>query len=110
MWALKFTDRLLEALAKAFDENLSLSSNQRTLRHAVATAYDAALAQHHSWTIRKSVKGACLLLPSKEAFMNRIGLKKEDQAVYLKRLGSSMSPVVNRMYDYYDKYDLHGLP
>eukprot|EP00737_Agarophyton_chilense_P001694 gb/GEZJ01001900.1/.p1 GENE.gb/GEZJ01001900.1/~~gb/GEZJ01001900.1/.p1 ORF type:complete len:253 (-),score=30.17 gb/GEZJ01001900.1/:339-1097(-) len=110
MWALKFTDRLLDSLAQAFDANSAVAANQRTLRWAVATAYDAALAQHHSWTIRKTVKGACLLLPSKESFMNRIRVKEEDQQHYLTRLGNSMSPLVTRLYDYYAKYDLLDLP
>eukprot|EP00178_Gracilaria_changii_P020944 TRINITY_DN616_c0_g2_i1.p1 TRINITY_DN616_c0_g2~~TRINITY_DN616_c0_g2_i1.p1 ORF type:complete len:258 (+),score=35.89 TRINITY_DN616_c0_g2_i1:1871-2644(+) len=110
MWALKFTDRLLVTLGNAFDDKRELSASERTLRWAVSTAYDDALAQHHSWTIRKTVKGACLLLPTKEAFMSRIGVKAENRQKYLQRLGVSMSPLVQRLYEYYDDYQLHALP
>ncbi|PXF42551.1 Ceramide-1-phosphate transfer protein [Gracilariopsis chorda] len=110
MWALKFTDHLLGGLAQAFAKDSPLSPADRTLRWAVARAYDDALAPHHSWTIRKTVKGACLLLPSKEAFMSKIGVKEEQHEHYLHRLGQSMTPLVQRMYAYYAQLELLNLP
>lgn len=109
MWALKFADTLLHALGAAFDPNSKMRDYDRTLRFAVGKAYDDALAQHHSWTVRRSVKGACLLLPSKEAFMDRVGVDLSRRDEFIKRLSHSMSPLVTRMYAYYEKHDLLGL-
>lgn len=110
MWALRFADSLLGALAAAFDHRRSLPDDRRTLRYAVAAAYDDALAAHHSWAVRRSVKAACILLPSKEAFMARLELHEDDRAGVMERLGGSMSPLVTRMYRYYEKHDLLQLP
>lgn len=110
MWALKFSDSLLEGLGQAFDPNSGLSYYNRSLKWAVARAYDAALAEHHSWTIRRTVKGACVLLPSKEMFMEKVGIDHNRREEYIQRLSVSMSPLVTRMYAHYDKHDLLALP
>lgn len=110
MWALRFADRLLCALGRAFDDDLPMAAHQRTLRFAVAAAYDDALAAQHSWAVRRSVKGACLLLPGKEAFMARVGLDEKDREPIMRRLQASMSPLVARMYAYYEKHGLLQLP
>lgn len=110
MWALKFADSLLDGLGQAFNPASTLRSYDRTLKWAVTRAYDDALSEHHSWTIRRSVKGACLLLPTKETFMHRVGVDLERSEEFIQRLSVSMSPLVNRMYIFYEKYDLLGLP
>lgn len=110
MWALKFADSLLDGLGQAFDPASKLRSYDRTLKWAVARAYDDALAEHHSWTIRRSVKGACLLLPTKEVFMDRVGVDLDRSEEFILRLSFSMSPLVKRMYTFYEKHDLLGLP
>lgn len=110
MWALKFTDRLLEGLGRAFDAESDLKSYDRTLRWAVGRAYEEALAEHHSWTIRRTVKSACLLLPSKETFLDRIGVEENRREEYLDRLAGSMSKIVERMYAFYEKHGLLALP
>lgn len=110
MWALKFADLLLDGLRKAFDPASDISSNERTLKWAVAYAYDAALAEHHSWTIRRTVKSACLLLPTKEYFINRLGLNDSLREEHLGRLALSMSPLVKRMYAFYETNQILDLP
>lgn len=110
MWALKFTDLLLEGLGKAYDMDNDMDDGDRTLRWAVARAYDGALAEHHSWSIRKTVKTACLLLPGKEAFMERVGIDITRREEFISRLGASMTPLRLRMYAFYDKHDLLSLP
>ena len=109
MWALKFADNLLDGLAQAFNPNSSLSYSNRTLRWAVGRAYEETLAEHHSWTIRRAVKGACLVLPSKESFMDRVGVEPHRSEPMLARLATSMSPLVTRMYAFYEKHGLLNL-
>lgn len=110
MWALKFADVLLDGLRQAFDPKSGLSSYNRTLRWAATRAYDATFAERHTWTMRRSVMGACVLLPTKEAFMDRLGVDAEKRKEFMKRLSLSMSPLVERMYAFYDKNDLLNLP
>lgn len=104
MWALKFSDGLLEGIGAAFD-----GEGNGTLRWAVSRAYDNALAEHHSWAIRRSVKGACVFLPSKEAFLERVGVDLGRKEEFLERLSNSMTLLVERMYLVYQDYGLHGL-
>lgn len=110
LWALKFSDYLLEGLGKTFDHKSGLADVDRTLKWAVARAYDVALAEHHSWTLRKSVKSACLLLPTKESFMDRVGIDLDRREEFISRLAVSMSPLVDRMYKYYEERHLLELP
>lgn len=110
MWALNFSDYLLDGLGKTSDPKSVLAESDRTLKWAVARAYDVALAEHHSWAIRRSVKTACTLLPSKEAFMDRLGIGLEKSEEFISRLAVSLSPLVERMYKFYEERDLLGLP
>lgn len=109
MWALKFVHVLLEGLAEAFDNKSCLSENDRTLCWAVSRAYSCALAEHHSWPIRKTVQTACAMLPTKESFMHKIAVKDSKRESLLRRIQSSMSPLVKRMYTYYEQHDLLSL-
>lgn len=110
MWALKFSDSLLEGLKKAFDPQSDLLENERTLKLAVSRAYEQALAKHHAWAIRKAVKTACLLLPSKETFILRLGLESDNRDASLGRLAASMSLLVKRMYSFYEANNILDLP
>lgn len=110
MWALKFADRLLDGLKKAFDPNSDLTTNERTLKLAVGRAYDAALAENHSWTIRRTVKSACMLLPSKESFIQRLGVDTAECEEHFSRLAVSMSSLVSRMYAFYEENQILDLP
>lgn len=110
MWALKFADLLLYGLKRAFDDNLKLLASERTLKYAVNHAYENALAEHHSWAIRRTVKSACLLLPTKESFMQRFGINDDARDSVLTRLAFCMSPLVERMYAYYDCNHILDLP
>lgn len=110
MWALKFADVLLGGLRKAFDEKLNLPPCERTLKWVVNRAYEDALAEHHSWTIRRAVKSACVLLPSKESFVIRVRLTPAQRDDILGRLGACMSPLVKRMYAYYESNHILDLP
>lgn len=110
MWALKFSNYLLEGLGKTSDPESGLADGDRTLKWAVGRAYDSALAEHHSWAVRRSVKTACTLLPTTEAFMNRVGVDLKRSEGYISRLSVYMSPLVERMYKYYEEKDLLQLP
>lgn len=110
MWALRFADCLLEGIGQTLDPRSPLRYSDRTLRWAVARAYDATLAENHSWTVRRSVKGACLLLPTKESFLDRLGVEHHKREDYIRRLAASMSPLVQRMYTLYERNNLLKLP
>lgn len=96
MWALKFIDCLLLNL---------LPEKDVTLKEAVANAYDRALAEHHAWAIRTSVKAAINVLPSKEHFVKRIGATKQ----LVEKLSAILAPMVSAMYKYYEKRKLLDL-
>lgn len=98
MWALRFADGLLGDVGKG-----------DSLRVAVCRAYDDALAEHHSWPVRRSVKAACVLLPGRDVFLERIGVAEERQEEYLERLKGSLSMLVKRMYCVYGELGLLGL-
>lgn len=95
MWALKFIDCLLK----------NLHTNHGTLKQAVTVAYNSALAEHHAWPLRTSVKAAINVLPSKEHFVNRIGATK----TLVEKLSAILSPMVTAMYKYYEKRKLLDL-
>lgn len=110
MWALKFADYLLDGLSQTFDPNSGLTKSERTLKWAVTRAYNEALAGHHSWAIRRTVRTACHLLPTKEAFMMRIGIMSSDREILLHRLVESITPLTKRMYTFYEKHNLLNIP
>lgn len=99
MWALKFIDVLLGHLREAMKPNSKIPVEERTLRAAVSVAYERALAEHHSWALRKTVRTALALLPTMETFVSKIGATPK----YLTRLESSMTPIVEHMYRFYEK-------
>lgn len=105
MWALKFIDTLLGHLRDATRTDSRMPSAQRTLRAAVSVAYEKALAEHHSWALRKTVRAALSLLPSQETFIEKVGARP----AYLERLERSMTPIVNAMYKFYEKEQLLNL-
>lgn len=109
MWALAFADSLLDGLRQAFDASSDVSYDNRTLRWAVSRAYEHTLAEHHSWTIRRAVKGACIVLPTKENFMVRVGVEIDRTDELLNRLAVCMSPLVTRMYSFYQSNGLLSL-
>jgi len=96
MWALKFIDCLLVNLKP---------EKGGTLKTAVASAYDEALAEHHAWPIRTSVRAALNVLPSKEHFVKRIGATK----ALVDKLSSILEPMVASMYKYYEKREILDL-
>lgn len=106
MWALRFIDVLLKCLGDAFDPSSQLGDADRTLRWAVVTAYDTALADQHPWAVRRTVKAACIMLPAKEAFMERLGVDLSRREEYVERLGRSMTPLLSSMYLFYKERGL----
>lgn len=106
MWALKFIDVLLARLRETLDPNCNFQSGERTLRAAVSVAYDSALAEHHSWALRRTVRTALTVLPSMESFVKKIGARPS----FLERLKQSMTPIVKTMYRFYESNDLLDLP
>jgi Glycolipid transfer protein (GLTP) len=126
MWATRFIDVLLRELSASFaaesgsdvSSEVSLDGGGKgrsglrigTLREAVCTAYDEALAPHHSWTVRRTVAAACYLLPSKEIFVDKLGVDLSRRDEYFRRVDASLSPLVARMYAFYTLHDIHNLP
>jgi len=102
MWALKFIDVLLGHLREAIKPDSNLPVYERTLRAAVDVAYETALAEHHTWPLRKTVRAALTLLPTMETFINNIGATPQ----HLSRLENSMTPIVHNMYRFYEKNNL----
>lgn len=109
MWALKFIDCLLSYLGAAFDPRSAMPEAERTLRAAVSSAYEEALAEHHSWTIRRTVRAALVFLPTKEVFMGRVCPNENNRQASLKRLATSMTPMTQTMYRFYETHDLLNL-
>lgn len=110
MWALKFIDCLLAYLHETKRAGTCLAGEEATLRAAVAHAYAEALAEHHSWALRRTVRAALALLPSADAFLDKVCPDARMRAAYLGRLARSMTPLRETMYAFYAKHDLLGLP
>jgi hypothetical protein len=62
-WVLDFIARLLTELVDKPDESL---------KEAATLAYEAHLAPHHSWVMKKTVAAALLMLPAKEVFLKSL--------------------------------------
>lgn len=123
MWACRFLDVLMHELATAFAADSASESGAsesddgrgskaakartRTLRESVARAYEVALAKHHAWGVRRTVSAAVYLLPSKEVFVEKLGVDLARRDEYLARINASLSPLVHRMYAFYDEHGLH---
>ena len=63
MWVLDFIARLLTELVDKPDESL---------KEAATAAYEAHLAPHHSWVMKKTVAAALVMLPAKEVFVKSL--------------------------------------
>lgn len=123
MWATRFIQVLMNELAVSFrmdassDSGTSESDNgvyrslskttTGTLRDAVTVAYEVALAEHHSWAVRRAVAAATYLLPSKEAFVQKLDIDVTRRDEFLHRINESVGPLVKRMYAFYEVHDLH---
>jgi Glycolipid transfer protein (GLTP) len=124
MWATQFIDVLLRELAAAFaaESGSDVSSEVSeggllarrgaelrigTLREAVAAAYEESLAPHHSWGIKRTVNAACYLLPSKEVFVEKLGVDLSKRNEYFRRIDASLTPMVAQMYAFYALHNLH---
>lgn len=121
MWACRFLDVLMNELMASFAADSASESgasesddgrrtpmgSSRTLREAVSRAYDIALRDHHSWAVRRAVSTAVYLLPSKEVFVEKLGVDMSRRHEYFLRINESLSPLVRRMYSFYDVHNLH---
>lgn len=121
MWACRFLDVLMNELMASFAAGSASESgasesddgrrtpvgSSRTLRDAVSRAYDVALREHHSWGIRRAVSAAVYLLPSKEQFVEKLGVDISRRDEYFLRINESLTPLVRRMYAFYDLHNLH---
>lgn len=121
MWACRFLDVLMHELAASFaadsasesgasesdDGRRAVAGNSRTLRDAVSRAYDVALREHHSWGVRRAVSAAVYLLPNKEVFVEKLGVDILRRDEYFARVNDSITPLVLRMYAFYDLHDIH---
>lgn len=122
MWATRFIDVLMNELAIAFQSYSVASSGSEesdngvkrtgskhvstTLRDAVSVAYEVSLSEHHSWAIRRAVSAATYLLPSKEAFVQKLDIDVDRRDEFLSRINTSVGFLVKRMYAFYDLHDL----
>lgn len=106
LWALEFISMLLNYIMQSLKPDSPIPPERRTMKSAVSTSYEAALAFNHPWTLRSAVRASLVFLPSRDEFIDKIGANSE----YLERFESSITPTVNNMKTFYEKENLLKLP
>jgi len=101
MWGVQFIRLMLKEIGTREDI---------TAPEAIRAAYDAALREHHPWAIRTAVSAAIHFVPSKDVLLKKLNIDIERRTEYLGRCESSLGPLIDRMYGYYEKNGLLDLP
>jgi hypothetical protein len=81
---------------------LLVSDANMTTREAASTAYDATLAEAHTFVVRAGVKAGLLALPSREHFLHSIGETEESakqNAVAFCKVAEKVIQQINNLYD-----------
>jgi len=81
------------------------------LRDCARQAYEESLAKYHTWTVRKAAGLAFYTLPSRQYFLDHIGLSNESKLE--EKLGiliSAVEKVTENLQKLYDDYHLNQLP
>lgn len=99
MWFLDFVCTLLAGL---------LQNPASELRPTASRAYDAALANHHPWLLRKAIGAAMLALPSRATFMRNISAG-EDMSVLTEDLGEFVRLLEQVRLELWRFYSVNGL-
>lgn len=74
-------------------------------------AYEATLAQYHTWFVRTGANIAMYALPTKEALKNRVCPENIDQCVTsLPSMLDALQVVYDRVQTFYEDNNLLGLP
>ena len=102
MWVLDFISALLSELVDLPAESL---------REAATHAYEATLAPHHSWVMKKTVSAALLLLPSRAAFLKGLagpegGEDRPDFPDRVRAFVASFKPVRDELWRMYRELGL----
>ncbi|XP_061456513.1 ceramide-1-phosphate transfer protein isoform X2 [Rhineura floridana] len=94
-----------------FLEGLRTSGPETRTSVVCTEAYNASLANHHPWIIRKATTMAFYTLPAREAFYANMKVGDQDEAVEM--LGEAL-PSLKQIYDVtealYSQHDLLSLP
>lgn len=95
----------------AFLEKLQDSDHNDRLSSIAVEAYDGTLAKHHCWFVKKAVRVALYILPTRQDFMAKIGVKEDERSIQsLNKLVSELKIIFEVIETYYAKYSLLDLP
>ena len=99
LWVLDFIARLLTELVDKPDESL---------KEAATAAYEAHLAAHHSWVMKKTVAAALVLLPAKAVFLKSlVGAEpSEDSPGRIRTFVASFAPLRASLWALYENLKL----
>ncbi|NXM76253.1 CPTP protein, partial [Serilophus lunatus] len=78
-----------------FLEGLRTSSGESRPSALCADAYNASLAQHHPWVVRKAAAVAFCALPARDAFLDSMNVGSQEEAVAV--LGEAL-PHIQSVY------------
>lgn len=106
MW---FLDFLTEILRK-----LVAKDSEETLKACVTTAYESALAPHHSWIFRTTIiYPALYFLPTKAVFLKNLSPTATSEDLIIAQLTEFIAivdPVRKALWDFYEAHKLKELP
>lgn len=90
-----------------FLDGLRTSSEDARTSTLCSEAYNATLANYHSWIVRQAVTVAFCALPSRKVFLEAMNMESTEQAVEM--LGEAL-PFIEHVYDISQKlYAEHSL-
>lgn len=103
MWFLDFISVLLTTMS---------SSASKELKECARDAYEAALAPHHPWIVRKTVSAAMFILPKRETFIRNLAAPNTPESVQpvLAALLAEVEPVRKELWAFYTQHKITDLP
>jgi len=103
--------RLLRALDFAYCFLKNLFENPYSpLKELAKMAYEKTLAEHHSWPMRHAVSLAMLTIPSREQFIERIGLEEKRSQQEIHKLIQLIKPILTELSHLYTENNMQNLP
>lgn len=118
-WFLDFITALLKVLLPGalLGEGVDIPADtpadgMASLSDAAKFAYDAALAPHHPWLLRKTVSAGLLMLPNKSNFFASIagGSAVEEVPARLAAFRRQVDPVKEALWNFLKTNNLQDLP
>jgi len=80
------------------------------LKELAKMAYEKTLAEHHSWAMRHAVSLAMHTIPSRERFIERIGLEEKRSQEEIHNLILLIKPILNELNHLYTENNMENLP